>query len=48
MHRGWINALSVIGSKTAAGGVMLVIAFLFTLEAVLSMLLLIKVGYRLY
>ncbi|CAG5115389.1 unnamed protein product, partial [Candidula unifasciata] len=39
---GWINALSIVGSQPAAGGIMLVIAFLFTLEAVVSMWLLIK------
>lgn len=44
---GWINGLKTVGDEGGAGGFMLVIAFFFTLEAVFSMMLLVKV-HRIY
>ncbi|XP_059154184.1 secretory carrier-associated membrane protein 1-like isoform X4 [Physella acuta] len=44
---GWINGLSNLSKSSGAGAFMLVIAFLFTLEAVATMVYLIKV-HRIY
>uniref|UniRef100_A0A0B7A8D4 Secretory carrier-associated membrane protein n=1 Tax=Arion vulgaris TaxID=1028688 RepID=A0A0B7A8D4_9EUPU len=44
---GWINAFGVVGGHPAAGGIMLVIAFIFTVEAVVSIIMLVKV-HRIY
>ncbi|ESO88348.1 hypothetical protein LOTGIDRAFT_219442 [Lottia gigantea] len=44
---GWINGLKTIGTSSGAGAVMLFVALFFTLEAVCSLVLLIKV-HRIY
>ncbi|KAL5005020.1 hypothetical protein ScPMuIL_018476 [Solemya velum] len=44
---GWINGLGVIGNHTGAGAVMLFIAAFFTLNAVFTFILLVKV-HRIY
>ncbi|XP_005099451.1 secretory carrier-associated membrane protein 1 isoform X2 [Aplysia californica] len=44
---GWINGLTVVGSDSAAGGIMLVVGFLFTVNAAASIIILIKV-HRIY
>ncbi|KAI8789118.1 secretory carrier-associated membrane protein 1-like isoform X4 [Biomphalaria glabrata] len=44
---GWINGLKTVGESAGAGAFMLIIAFLFTIEAVVSIVLLIKV-HRIY
>lgn len=43
--RGWINALTVVGTNAAAGAAMLFVALLFSLCAAGDIILLIKVGY---